>query len=286
VTADPSTAPSEGTFERVGDIDVFFRDAGSGEPVVLLNHGMASSSSVWEGDPTAYASFVDAFAARFRVIVPDPRGSGRTAHNGGPITYDRLADDLAGLVEALELERPLVCGFSDGAMTATVLGIRHPDVARAIVNHGGYDLFNPIAPSIGMARQMLGGSPDATEPSFDAIDALSKQVPPLAQLFARMKRDHDDAQGPGHWKTVLARMFPRISQPSGYTFDELAKIAVPTLILVGDRDQFCSVEEGAQAYRSLEKGELAVLPGTGHLITPLAVQVAIEFLERQLAQAA
>jgi len=67
---------------------------------------------------------------------------------------------------------------------------------------------------------------------------------------------------------------------------ELAKIAVPTLILVGDRDQFCSVEEGAQAYRSLEKGELAVLPGTGHLITPLAVQVAIEFLERQLAQAA
>ncbi len=137
-----------------------------------------------------------------------------------------------------------------------------------------------------MARQMLGGSPEATEPSFDAIDALSKQVPPLAQLFARMQQDHDAVQGPAYWKTVVAQTFPRISQPSGYTFDDLTQISAPALILVGDRDQFCSVEEGAQAFRSLATGELAVLPATGHLITPLAVQVAIDFLERQLAQAA
>jgi pimeloyl-ACP methyl ester carboxylesterase len=101
-----------------------------------------------------------------------------------------------------------------------------------------------------------------------------------------MQRDHDAAQGPGHWKTVLAQTFPRISRPSTYTFDDLTNITAPTLILVGDRDQFCSVEEGAQAFRSLAKGELAVLPATAHLITPLAIQVAIDFLERQLAQAA
>jgi pimeloyl-ACP methyl ester carboxylesterase len=278
-----TTASRDGGFARVGGIDIHYSEAGAGEALVLLNQGMVSSSAVWEGDPTAYASFVDAFAERFRVIVPDPRGSGKTANDGSPVGYDQLADDVACLAEALELERPLICGFSDGGMTATVLGIRHPDVAGAIVNHAGYDLLNPSAPSIGMARQMLGGSPDATEPSLDAIAAISKQVPQLAQMFARMERDHDAAQGPGHWKAVLAQTFPRISRPSDYGFEDLAKIEAPMLVLVGDRDHFCSVEEGARALRSLTKGELAVLPATGHLITPLAVQVAIEFFDRQLA---
>jgi len=83
MTADARTEPREGSFVRVGDIDVYYREAGSGEPLVLVNQGMASGSAAWEGDPTAYASFIDLFARRFRVIVPDPRGSGRTSHTGG-----------------------------------------------------------------------------------------------------------------------------------------------------------------------------------------------------------
>jgi pimeloyl-ACP methyl ester carboxylesterase len=61
----------------------------------------------------------------------------------------------------------------------------------------------------------------------------------------------------------------------------LRTITAPTLILVGDRDPFCTVEEGVTAYRALQDGELAVLPNTGHLITPGAVQATIDFFERQ-----
>ena len=99
-------------------------------------------------------------------------------------------------------------------------------------------------------------------------------------MFELMEADHDGAQGPGHWKTVVAQTYERISQPHGYTFEDMGKIAAPTLILVGDRDPFCTVEEGATAYRALQYGELAVLPNTGHFISPSAVQVSIEFLER------
>jgi hypothetical protein len=52
------------------------------------------------------------------------------------------------------------------------------------------------------------------------------------------------------------------------------------LILVGDRDGFCSVEEGAAAYRLLAQGELAVLPNTDHAITPMMGAVALDFLLR------
>jgi pimeloyl-ACP methyl ester carboxylesterase len=283
VTPDVATQQSEGEYVHVNGIDIHYREMGTGEPLVLLNQGMASSSSVWAGNPTAYASFVPAFAARYRVVVPDPRGAGRTVHADGPITYAQLADDVVGLIEALDLERPLLCGFSDGGQTATIVGVRNPDCVRAIVNHAGYDLLNPEAPSMAMARQVFGGSPEATEPNFDAIAGISKQVPELSEMFALMEQDHDAAQGSGHWKTVVGQTFSRITQPTGYTFDDLNTVTPPTLILVGDRDHFCSVEEGVQAYRALANGELAVLPATGHLITPQAVQVAIDFFERQVA---
>ena len=99
-------------------------------------------------------------------------------------------------------------------------------------------------------------------------------------MFELMKSDHDSAQGTGHWKTVIAQTFDRITRPHGYTCENLRAITVPALILTGDRDPFCTVEEGAAAYRALPAGGLAVLPDTGHLITPAAVQATIEFFER------
>jgi len=95
-----------------------------------------------------------------------------------------------------------------------------------------------------------------------------------------MRSDHDSAQGAGHWKTVVAQTFDRITQPHDYTFEDMRAITAPALILIGDRDPFCTVEEGAAAYRALQAGQLAVLPDTGHLITPTAVQTTIEFFER------
>jgi len=67
----------------------------------------------------------------------------------------------------------------------------------------------------------------------------------------------------------------------GYTYADLARIAVPTLILCGDRDEHCPVEQAVEAYRELPKGELAILPGHGHYIPPAAIEATIEFLERR-----
>ena len=133
-----------------------------------------------------------------------------------------------------------------------------------------------------MTRQMLGGSPDATEAGPQAIARLSEQSPDLRALFELMASDHDSTQGTGHWKTVIAQTFERITQSPGYTFNDLRTIKAPTLILVGDRDPFCTVEEGTTAYRALQDGELAVLPNTGHLIDSDAVHATIEFLRRRL----
>ena len=260
-------------------IDIHYVEAGEGEPLLLIDNAMVSTNPVWAAIPFAYASFLGTLAERFRVIAPDIRGSGKSVHPGGPISSALLADDIAALIDALNLDRPLICGFSDGGEAVTLVGIRHPGSVRAIVNHGGYDLFNadPQAPGIVMTRQMLGGSAVATQADPELAASRSGE---LRAMFELMKSDHDSAQGAGHWKTVLAQTFDRITQPHGYTVENMHDITVPALILTGDRDPFCTIEEAAAAYRALPAGQLAVLPDTGHLITPAAVQATIEFFER------
>jgi pimeloyl-ACP methyl ester carboxylesterase len=260
-------------------IDVHYVEAGEGEPLLLIDNAMVSTNPIWAAVPFAYASFLGTLAEHFRVIAPDTRGSGRSVHPGGPIPAALLADDIAALIDALNLDRPLICGFSDGGETATLAGIRHPGSVRAIVNHGGYDLFNPDpqAPAVVMTRQMLGGSAVATQADPELIASRSGE---LRAMFEMMKSDHDSAQGAGHWKTVLAQTFDRITQPHGYTVENMRDVAVPTLILTGDRDPFCTIEDGAAACRALPAGQLAVLPNTGHLITPAAARATIEFFQR------
>jgi pimeloyl-ACP methyl ester carboxylesterase len=275
------TAIPHGRRVHANGLDIHYLDQGEGEPLVLLHGGVVSTNPIWTGVPVAYASHMDALAEHFRVIAPDTRGCGRTRHTDGTISFDLLADDVAALIDSLGLERPLIAGFSEGAMTATVVGIRHPDTIRAIVNHAGFDPLDPDLPTLAMMRQILGGRPDATEPDPDAAARGFEASAQMRPMFELMKRDQDSGQGEGHWRAYLRLSWDRCTQPPGYTYADLAKITVPTLILTGDRDDFCTVEQAIAAYRQLQDGELAILPGHGHSIPPAAIQATVEFLERR-----
>lgn len=261
-------------------IDIHYLEQGTGTPLLLLHGGLVTTNPIWAGAPVAYASHLETFAEHFRVIAPDTRGGGRTRHTGGSPTFDVLADDVLGLIDALRLERPLLCGFSEGGTTATLVGLRRPGVARAIVNDAGYDLFDPESPSLAMMRQMFGGRPDATEADPEAMQRAFAANEPMGAMFRLMQADQDGAQGPGHWKQYVRLAFDRLTRPVGYRFGDLRAISVPTLMLAGDRDQFCTVEDGAKAFRALPRGELAILPNTGHIITNAKVRTSIEFLRR------
>ena len=234
---------------------------------------MVSTNPICAGVPVAYASHMDTLAQRFRVIAPDARGGGKTVHTEGQVTFDVLADDVVALIDALGLERPLVTGFSDGAITATVVGIRHPNAVRA--PQGNALVYSSY----------LGGSADATEPDPDAAARLFEGSEDMRPMFELMKQDQDSGQGEGHWRTYLRLSWDRTTRYPGYSYADFAMITVPTLILCGDLDHFCSVEQAVQAYRQLSHGELAILPGHGHYIPPAAIEATIEFFKRQLSSA-
>lgn len=267
---------------RANGIDIAYVEAGDGPPLVLLHGALASTGPLWADSPVAYVAHMATLAKQFRVIAPDTRGGGATVHSDGTASCSVLADDVLGLIDALGLDRPMLAGFSEGAAIATIVAIRQPDTVRALAAHAGYDIFNPEAAVFAMGRAIFGGNPEATKADPDAAEAAFQGMPPMAATFATMKADYDSAQGDGHWRQYLQLFFDRATHSPGYTFDDYRAITTPALILTGDRDHFCSVEEAAVAYRNLPAGELAVLPNTDHVITPAVVDTTIDFLLRHV----
>jgi pimeloyl-ACP methyl ester carboxylesterase len=265
---------------RANGIDIAYTEAGDGPPLILLHGALASTGPVWAGSPVAFVDHMHTLGKHFRVIAPDTRGSGATVHPGGPATFDVLADDVAALTEALQLDRPMIAGFSEGGATATYLALRHPGIVRALVNYAGFDIFDPEAMAHQGVRPMFGGSPDAATADPDAAERTFQSIPPMAATFATMKADYDDAQGDGHWRTYLGLFFDRAVAPVGYAVDDFAAVTAPTLILAGDRDMFCTVEAACAAYRTLPAGELGIVPGTGHEITTQIIDAMTAFLIR------
>ncbi|HET7736587.1 MAG TPA: alpha/beta hydrolase [Nocardioidaceae bacterium] len=269
---------------RANGIDHHYVEAGSPDApaLVLLHGGLVSTSSVWDDAEIAYNAHLDHLAERFHVIAPDARGSARTQRTSARLSVSLLADDVAAIVAALGLQRPAVAGFSLGGTVATVFAIRHPGVARAIVNDAGYDVLDPEAPVYAMGRQIFGGSPDATAADPEAAVAAMAHAPTprMRQMFERMQLDQDEAGGEGAWRDYLQGFFELVTVWPGYTVEDLAQITEPTLVLVGDRDMFCAVEDGVRAFRGLAHGELAVVPATEHSITSQKISLMEDFLTR------
>jgi pimeloyl-ACP methyl ester carboxylesterase len=276
---------SSGGFVRANGIDIHYVQAGQGTPVVLLHGGVVSTNPIWAHAPISYAAHMQALARRYRIIAPDTRGCGRTVHDDGLVTFDQLADDVLALADALGLDQPLIAGFSEGGITATIAAIRYPDRFSGIVNDAGYDAFNPQAPTAAMMRQMLGGSPAATQADPAAFTQMMAQDPGMSAMFELLKADQDGGQGEGHWEQYLRLAFHRLTEHPGYTFQDFAKITAPALLLVGDRDDYCTLEDGIAAFRQLPRGEIAVVPGTGHVITPAKIELTLGFFDRHLQAA-
>src|SRR3954454_1487339 len=109
----------------VNGASLYYDDRGAGAPILLIHAGLISRS-IWE-------PLLPALTDEFRVITPDSRGHGRSTNPGGELSYAQLADDVAALITALELDRPIVGGYSDGGQVALEIGVRHPKAAGGLI---------------------------------------------------------------------------------------------------------------------------------------------------------
>lgn len=241
VTSEPPTPP--GRVTQANGINVYYEVHGAGTPLLLLHAGSLTCDS-WQ-------PYLPAFTEHYSVVTPDSRGHGRSDSSTAALSYRLLADDVAALVRALSLHKPLIVGFSDGGQVALEVGMRYPHLARALVVGGAQFKFS--AAYLAWVRDAIGDDASA------AIDAagFSRVHPDWAAWLQQI-------YGSDAWTSVLVRCKSMWTTPLNYTADDFRRVVAPTLVLNGDRDELVSVEEAAEMFHLLPHGELAVVPGADH----------------------
>ena len=199
-----------------------------------------------------------ALAPRYRLLVPDLRGHGRSSDPGFLVGLASMQDDVLRVLEAVGERPACVVGFSIGARILLDLVRREPDVTATLV---------------------------VIAPTLKAYPARAEQIKSAAWPPELIALEHEHGSGPDHWKALRARHADEFWRDApDVTDDDLARLTLPTLAAWGDRDAIEPVENGLRLVRALPQGELLVLPAASHFLVrerPHELAVAIDhFLER------
>jgi pimeloyl-ACP methyl ester carboxylesterase len=229
-------------------------EAGQGPAVVLL-HAFPLSAQMWSAQRTALAE-------RHRVVTPDTRGFGASPLGADEPSLDRCADDLAALLDRLQLDRVVLGGLSMGGYITMAFLRRHADRVRGLVLADTKAAADPDAGRASRLRMaeaveregaavlvrevlpaLVGGTTKEQRPDVVArVQDMVEAAPPQAAAWAQ--------------RAMAAR---------SASWDVLGTVAVPALVLVGDEDALSPVADARAMADALPRGRLVVLPGAGHL---------------------
>jgi len=252
---------------KVGANELFYEAHGEGDPLLLIM-GLAADSTAWLFQ-------VPELARHYRTIVFDNRGVGRSSKPRGPYTIHEMADDAAGLLDVIGIERAHVVGVSMGGMIAQELALRHPKRVRGLVL--GCTFPEPDAESerqrqFSLAR--FGGRVTAsgeTEIDVSAVDPLmlfqhllprvfnqsfiDRELPKLLQIFG----------GALQYGFSLEAILGQVEAIMGHrATDRLREITAPTLVITGDADLLVSPANSDVLARNIPGAKLVKIPGGSH----------------------
>ena len=238
----------------VGDIQLAYTDAGLGQPVVLL-HGYPFNRSLWNEQ-------VSALGNSYRVITPDLRGLGESDASQGPATMNRMARDVAALLDHLEISRAVVGGLSMGGYVALAFYKEFPSRVRSLIladTRAAADTEEGKQTRHQQAEKALAegmaGIADSMLPKLLTPETVSKR-PDLVKRVRDMmlKTKPEGAAG------ALLGMAEREDQTA-----LLSQISCPTLILVGREDPITPVADSEKMHREIAGSRLVVIENAAHV---------------------
>jgi pimeloyl-ACP methyl ester carboxylesterase len=233
---------------------VAYRAVGAGPPLVLIT-GYSGTMESWA------RPFVDVLAERYRVVMLDNAGVGRTQSLPAPLTIDSMANQTSALIDTLKLGRTNVLGWSMGSMIAQALSVLHPTHVRRLILSASFP-----------------GSGSSLRPTESAIHALSsgneQQV--LADLFPAGQSDAANSYltglagypaapaAPAATVTAQARAVDGWWSGQDPAGRRANTITVPTLIADGMQDQLDPLANSHALARLIRGAKLELYPDAGH----------------------
>ncbi len=225
-----------GKFLEAGGVRTYYEEYGEGKPLVML-HG-----DLWNIE--CFSEQVAPLSKRFRLIMPERRGHGRSSDVTAHWSYSLFANDTAVFMDALRLRPAHLLGHSGGANIALEVAVARPDLVDALVLVSGDKEIRLTAEQRGKALSRT-------------VDDLRRRAPFIAESVERVTPDG---------KRRLPQIFEKTKElyaDWGVSPQRLAALNVRTLLMIGDHD-FVSVEECSSLAKMIPGVQLCVVPGADH----------------------
>jgi pimeloyl-ACP methyl ester carboxylesterase len=263
---------------KVGDINLYYEIHGKGEPFVYINGFGATTETLTDR--------IAAFTKDYRVIIYDTRGAGLSDAPNIPYTPAMMADDLAGLLDAIGVKAAHICGESFGGMIAQHFVLGYPQKVTSLI----------------LRCTTCGGPHSAPhDPEYDRLytDPELLRLPAADREKLRSTFMFSLAYTKSHPDKVEAFLNPKTAikyptSPQGYkrlsqvsathdTYDRLPQITTPTLVIHGDADRIINPENARILAARIRGAELVILTNAGHLLAEVPEEVnktMLEFLKK------
>src|SRR5680860_316553 len=238
-----------GKYVEINGAKIYYEEYGKGEPLLLI-HGNGSSIK-WMGNQ------IDYFKTRYRVIIADNRGQGKSELNTDSLTYVQIARDWDGLVNYLKLDSLSIIGWSDGGIIALKMGINNKSKIKKIVAMGA-NLRS-----------------DSTAVHAWAINNVKKE----RELIESKIQEKDTTQNWNLQKQLLGLLGEQPNIPTS----DLSKIKAQVLIIAGDED-IIRGKHSIEMYENIPKAQLCIMPGETHFAPASNPELFNEIVNRFLSE--
>jgi pimeloyl-ACP methyl ester carboxylesterase len=251
-----------GHYVQTPDAKIYYERYGEGGTPLLLLHGGEY------GYIDEFGGLIAEMSKRRTVIAIATRGYGRSERGAVPLSHRQFALDAAAVIQQVfpNGEKVDVLGFSEGAITSYILASAHPErVNRLIAISGSLGLY-------GQTMQSVEAEPLTPE-------IMQKQVPDLVASRKRIMPK------PELWEPLIRELDLMYRAPVFVKQEEIRAIQAPTLIMAGDHDYYNRADHMVDIYRLLPKGQLALIPGCGHVVlackADFVIGIAAGFLDER-----
>jgi pimeloyl-ACP methyl ester carboxylesterase len=250
-----------GKYVMINGMKMYYEVSGKGDPLIVLHGAYMNIPSM--------GSIITKLAETHKVYTLEFQGHGRTNDIDRPITYPKLADDVAAFMDEVGLKKADVFGYSMGAITGLKLAIRHPEkVNRLVAASVAYDL-------------------EGWQPEFKAaIPQMTVEMivnMPFAEDYRKL------APNPDGFPALVERLIALEKEPMAWE-EDIKKLKTPVLIIAGDAD-VATLEHTVKLFRLLGGGimgdmgkplpvsRLAIMPTTSHTAVITQPDLLHSFIE-------
>jgi pimeloyl-ACP methyl ester carboxylesterase len=242
----------------VGDINVYYEVRGQGEPLLMI---MGLNASLLSWGTTVPARL----AERYRVILFDNRGAGRTDQPDGPYTMAQMAADAVGLLDALDIPSAHVFGGSMGGMIAQHVALNHADRVRKLI----------LGCTMCGGQHAVSAAPEVLaylvpDPTLTPFEVAWRGVPicyPPEFVAANKPLLEEVLLAACEYPTRPAAYEAQIGaiMNSHDTYDRLPQLQVPTLVLTGNHDVLIPPENSRILAERIPNAQLHEIDSAGHV---------------------